>query len=245
MHFFRLIGSIPWAPISFLLRLLVTSIGENESFRQIIHIWLYIPVVYALPFLLLILINFFTVRSLHRFYLNRRRKFNLTSTISAQNDEQHERDITLILVGVVLLFFICRFPMLINHIFETKLSLTASISQSNATNYGQSPRILYRNCRSRRLFNTSVNFLQTINASANLFFFYLFGGKFRETSYQLAKLVRKRAIRRHNSIAENLSSFIQRRQTTLNVSPISQQQFSNLLNIEQKNSFLTATDVNQ
>jgi hypothetical protein len=213
---------------------LVTSIGENELFRRIIHSWLYIPVVYALPFLLLIMINFFTMKLLHKFYLNRRRHLHLTSAISAQNDEQHERDITLMLIGVVLLFFICRFPMLINHIFETKRSLTSSsrISTKHST---IQQRILYDNCRSRRLFNTTVNFLQTINASANLFFYYLFGENFRATSFQLAKLVRKRAVRRRNHLAENFSSLIQRRRTSLTMIPVNAQQLSHLLHVDERN----------
>jgi hypothetical protein len=217
--------------------ILVTSIGENELFRRIIHIWLYIPVVYALPFLLLIFINFFTIKLLHKFYLNRRQHLNLTSALSTQNNDQHERDITLMLIGVVLLFFICRFPMLINHIFETKLSLT-SYDSNKEKMLTFSKQALY-SCRSRHLFNTTVNFLQTINASANLFFYYLFGENFRETSFQLAKLVRKRVIRRRNVMAENLNYFVQRRRTssvaTQQNQAIDQQQLSNLLNAEQDN----------
>jgi hypothetical protein len=208
----------------------VTSIGENELFRRIIHIWLYIPVVYAVPFLLLIFINFFTVKLLHKFYIKRRETLHLTSPLSAQSNEQHERDITFMLIGVVLLFFICRFPMLINHIFETKFSLTSYDNKEK--------RIFYdNNCRSRRLFNTTVNFLQTINASANLFFYYLFGKNFRQTSFQLAKLVRKRAIRRRNTMVENLTYFIQRRRTSSTTTQqnqiVDQQQLSNLLYNEQ------------
>jgi hypothetical protein len=208
---------------------LVTSIGENELYRRIIHIWLYIPVVYAVPFLLLIFTNFFTIKLLHKFYINRRETLHLTSPLSTQTNEQHERDITFMFIGVVLLFFICRFPMLINHIFETKFSLTS---------YDNKKRIYYdSNCRSRRLFNTTVNFLQTINASANLFFYYLFGKNFRQTSFQLAKLVRKRAIRRRNTMVENFNYFIQRRRTSSNTTQQNQapeqQQLSNLLNNEQ------------
>jgi hypothetical protein len=219
---------------------LVTSIGENELFRKIIHIWLYIPVVYAVPFLLLIFINFFTIKLLHRFYVNRRQQLNLTSPLATQNYEQHERDITLMLIGVVLLFFICRFPMLINHIFETKLSLT-SYDNKDKKYYNLSKNFFYDNCRTRHLFNTTVNFLQTINASANLFFYYLFGENFRETSFELAKLVRKRAIRRRNTIMENVNYYVQRRRTSSNITQpnpgivFDEQQLSNLLNIEEEN----------
>jgi hypothetical protein len=137
------------------------------------------------------------------------------------------------LIGVVLLFFICRFPMLINHIFETKLSLT---SYDKKQNINLKKQIFSDNCRTRHLFNTIVNFLQTINASANLFFYYLFGENFRETTFQLAKLVRKRAIRRRNTMVENLNYYMQRRRTSSNITQhnpvIDQQQLSNLLNIE-------------
>jgi hypothetical protein len=143
------------------------------------------------------------------------------------------------LIGVVLLFFICRFPMLLNHIFETKLSLT-SYDNKEKKNFNFSKEIFYDKCRTRHLFNTIVNFLQTINASANLFFYYLFGETFRETSFQLAKLVRKRAIRRRNTMVENISYYIQRRRTSSNTiqqnSIIDQQQLSNLLNHEQDNA---------
>ena len=198
---------------------------------------MYIPVVYAVPFVLLIVINFFTIKLLHKFYVNRRRNFKLVSQLTTQNNEQHERDITLMLIGVVLLFFICRFPMLINHIFETKFSLTSyDTKEQKYVNITQQSTY---NCRTRYLFNSVVNFLQTINASANLFFYYLFGENFRETSFQLAKLVRKRAIRRHNTMIENVSYYIQRQRTNSNqiqqpMSNVDQQQTVTLLNIEQK-----------
>ncbi|CAF2640777.1 unnamed protein product [Rotaria sp. Silwood2] len=219
------------------VQLKLTTIGENELFRKIIHIWLYIPVVYALPFLLLIFINFFTIKLLRKFYLNRRRHLNLTSALSAQNNEQRGRGITSMLIAVVLLFFICRFPMLINHIFETKLSLTSYDDYENK-NAQSNKNMLYDHCRSRRLFNTTVNFLQTINASANLFFYYIFGENFRETSFELAKLVRKRVVRRRNTVLENISYYIQQRNTSPNITlrnqSIDQQQQSlNLLKIEQ------------
>jgi hypothetical protein len=210
---------------------LVTAIGENILYRKIIHIWLYIPVVYAIPFLLLIFINFFTIKLLQKFYVHRRRHLHLTSALSTQNNEQHERDITLMLIGVVLLFFICRFPMLINHIFETKLSLT-SYDIKDKKNLNLSYQIMYDSCRTRRLFNTTVNFLQTINASANLFFYYLFGENFRQTSFQIAKLFRKRAIRRRNTIRESVSYYLQRRLTNPISQPnttVDEQPLSNLL----------------
>ena len=216
---------------------LVTRIGDNELYRQIIHIWLYIPIVYAVPFLLLIFINFFTIKLLHKFYVNRRRTLHLTSPLAAQNNEQHERDITLMLIGVVLLFFICRFPMLINHIFETKVSITSYESKGKKHIY-LTKQLTY-NCRTRYLFNSIVNFLQAINASANLFFYYLFGESFRETSFQLAKLVRKRAIRRRNTAIENMSYYMQRRRTSGNTnqqnSISDQQQEANLLTTKEEN----------
>lgn len=220
---------------------IVTSIGENLLFRKIIHIWLYIPVVYAIPFLLLLCINFFTIKLLRKFYLNRRRTLNITSVLSTQNHEQRERDITLMLIGVVVLFFICRFPMLINHIFETKFSLTSYDDYEKS--YDPNIDISTDNCLSRRLFNTAVNFLQTINASANLFFYYLFGENFRETSFQLARLVRKRVIRRRNTLVENLSYYMQRRNTNPSIAQPNQaadqqQQNSNLLSVEQDEAFV-------
>ncbi|CAF1434038.1 unnamed protein product [Adineta ricciae] len=217
------------------VHLRLTQIGENELFRRIIHIWLYIPVVYALPFLLLIIINLFTIKLLHKFYLNRRQTLHLTSPSSTQNDEQHERDITLMLIGVVLLFFICRFPMLINHIFETKLSLT-SYSTSHEKIQPLTKRYYLSNCRFRHLFNTTVNFLQVINASANLFFYYLFGERFRETSFELARLVRKRVIRRRHVLRDNRNDCLPRKRTISNATIqnqiLDQQQLSNLLNTE-------------
>lgn len=174
---------------------------------------------------------------MRKFYVNRRRNLNLTSALSTQNNEQRERGITLMLIGVVLLFFICRFPMLINHIFETKFSLISYDSQENKNPHSKR-NFLYQSCRSRRLFNTTVNFLQTINASANLFFYYLFGENFRETSLQLARLVRKRVIRRRNTLVESFSYYIQRRNTNAGVTQPNQsfdqqQQSLNLLNMEQ------------
>lgn len=89
--------------------------------------------------------------------------------------------------------------------------------------------MFYESCRTRRFFNVAVNFLQAINASANLFFFYLFGEKFRETSFQLINLMRKRVVRRQTVLVENVSSLINRRQTNSNSIQLNQQQITSLL----------------
>jgi hypothetical protein len=84
--------------------------------------------------------------------------------------------ITIMLIGVVLLFLLCRFPMLINQIYEVRHSITDSnVSKDH----------LHFQCRIQRPFNTFANFMQTINSNGNLIIYLLCSQHFRETSREL------------------------------------------------------------
>ncbi|CAF1059418.1 unnamed protein product, partial [Didymodactylos carnosus] len=161
-----------------------TPIGENQIFKKIVHVYTYIPVVYMIPFIILIVINFLTIKLLYDFHYKRQ-------IFLKTRPAKHDIRITLMLIGVVLLFFICRFPSLINHFFEVHYSITEDANEMTNVLTG---------CRTiRKVFNTVVNFLQTVNASANLIFYYVFGKTFRETSTKLACPMRINVTKRENT----------------------------------------------
>ena len=82
------------------------------------------------------------------------------------------------LIAVVLLFLLCRLPMLINQIYEVQYSRrNARVSIDN----------LYFQCRIQRTFSTLANFLQTINANGNLIMYLICCPNFRQLSNALVK----------------------------------------------------------
>ncbi len=84
--------------------------------------------------------------------------------------------VTIMLIGVVLLFLICRFPMLINNIYEVKDSISDDYSSKDNQ---------YFRCRIQRIFNTFASFMQTINSNGNLFIYLACCQNFREISNEL------------------------------------------------------------
>ena len=147
------------------------------------HIYLYIPIIHGIPFVALIFINFFTAIRLHQYHRKHHRLLvkTIRSSMMIKSNAVYARrhfHTTIMLIGVVILFLVCRSPMLINQIFEVRYS----IHQSSAMNDH-----LYFRCRIQRSFRTWADFLQTINANGNLIIYLLCCQNFRRISKDLVK----------------------------------------------------------
>jgi NADH:ubiquinone oxidoreductase subunit 3 (subunit A) len=150
-------------------------------FRRIVHIYTYIPLVHIVPLLALITIITFTVRRLIR-YSREHRRLLMTSVRQTRTIESHvvhsrrHRRKTLMLIAVVLLFLVCRCPMLIIYIYE--------VQYADRNDYISTDYLVFR-CRIQRTFGTWTRFMQTINANGNLLIYLCFCRHFRKVSKTL------------------------------------------------------------
>jgi len=158
-----------------------TDIGQQKTFRDIVSIYIYIPVVHVIPLLTLIFINILTMRRLIQYHDEHRRLlFNSIQRMAMIKPNmiysRRHYHVSIMLIAVVLLFILCRLPMLINQIYEVRNSISDDyISKKN----------LYFQCRIRRTFNTFANLMQTINSNGNLIIYLLCCQNFRQTSEEL------------------------------------------------------------
>ncbi|CAF0929919.1 unnamed protein product [Adineta steineri] len=162
-------------------KMFYTDIGQQKMFQEIINLSIYIPIVHVIPLVTLILINILTVRRLIKYHDEHRRLISTSVRQMAMIRtnffySRRHYHVSIMLIAVVLLFILCRFPMLINHLYEVQHSITDdNISNEN----------LYFQCRIQRLFNIFANFMQTINSNGNLILYLLCCQNFRETTTEL------------------------------------------------------------
>jgi hypothetical protein len=149
-------------------------------FRKIIN-YTNIPIIHVIPFTTLIIINILTVRRLLEYHgehcrllaTSIRQMAIIKTNIKYFRGHYH---VTIMLIGVVLLFLVCRFPMLINQIYEVRDSISDDyFSKDNH----------YFQCRIQPIFNTFASFMQTVNSNGNLIIYLLCCQNFRETSKEL------------------------------------------------------------
>lgn len=172
--------------ISIDLIFLDTEISQHKIFREIINIYIYLPIVHIIPIITLILTNILTVRRLleyrdeHRRLLSKSiRQMAMTKTnLTCTRRHSH---VTIMLIGIVSLFLLCRIPMLINQLYDIQNSLSDDdLSKTNR----------YFQCRIQRIFNTFANFMQTINSNGNLIIYLLCCQNFRYTSKEVIDSIR-------------------------------------------------------
>lgn len=149
-----------------------TEIGEQRLFREIIDVYIYIPIVHVIPIVTLLIINILTIHRLAKYQNDHRRLLSKSiqqmATIrrsSLTHSQRHHR-VTTMLIGIVSLFLLCRIPMLIDQMHKI-------------------PNSIHQHCRARRVFSICANFLQTINSNGNLIIYLLFYRNFRETSQEI------------------------------------------------------------
>ncbi len=137
-----------------------TIFGQNKFFRQLHSIWLYIPFVFGIPILILILVNILIIYELIKIG-DRKRQLGTVGKI--------DRNITIMLVTIVLVFLVCQVPLTISHIV-----------------YVTSPEIMFE--RVFFIFNSLTNFLTCIYMSSNFALFCFFGQAFRFTIQYMFRL---------------------------------------------------------
>ena len=137
----------------------LTAFGRSHVFREMYHSWFYIAFVCGIPFLSLAVLNAFLM---HAVRLSRQRGKEINAADKKRNDT------TIMLIGVVVVFFICQMPALV--------SRTVWAFEHDPKAFQQLP--LYT-------LNEIGNFLIILNSSINIVPYYFFGRKFRKEFWRL------------------------------------------------------------
>jgi len=138
----------------------LTNIGRK--IKNYTRIYVYIPVVYLIPFITLTFINITIIQNL---IANQERK----KTLGAKTTKKKQADyyITLMLVAVIIVFVLCQLPLLV-------LNVWFAIDPSKA-----SSSLVFR------LLNSCGVLLIVFNTSTNFLLYCFFGQKFRQTLVEL------------------------------------------------------------
>jgi hypothetical protein len=130
-----------------------TTFGQNKLVRSVINVYLYIPFVFALPIIILLVNNVLIILKLVK--IDARRRI-LRATVRV------DRNITNMLLIIVLVFLICQVPLTLSHILIAYY-----------------PNIIYE--EKFIIYNSLTNILTCINLSANFALFCFFAQDFRFT----------------------------------------------------------------
>lgn len=159
--------------------------GQDKRFFHITNTSIYIPVVYIIPFIILILINISIIRGLTHYYDEHRRLLYASIRQMAMLNanftySRRHYHVTIMHIAIVLLFLICRCPMLIKQIYEVRYSIGDNDMLKS---------LHYFRCRARFILDIFANFMQIINPFGNLIIYLLFYQHFRETAKNLVEKV--------------------------------------------------------
>ena len=138
----------------------LTEFGRSTIFRELYHSWLYIICICGVPFVILAVLNSFLM---HAVRVSRQRGQEINSA------EKKRNDTTIMLIGVVVIFFLCQMPALV--------SRTIWAFDSN-------PRHSFKKL-SLYTMNEIGNFLIVLNSSINIVPYYFFGRRFRRQFWKL------------------------------------------------------------
>lgn len=134
----------------------LTDFGNHRVFKELYHSWFYIVLNFGLPCITLAILNAFLVNAVR--LSRRRRRQELNST------EKNRVDTTVMLIGVVIIFFICQLPALVSRtiwgFFREGAQAFTDVS-------------LYT-------LNETASFLVVLNSSINIVPYYFFGRRFRK-----------------------------------------------------------------
>ena len=130
----------------------VTEFGKSMVFRLIFHSWLYLILICVVPFIALAVLNAFLMYAVSK---SRQRGREINAADRRRNDT------TVMLIGVVVIFFLCQSPALISRLMWTFKS--ADVFNSIPLS----------------VLNEVGNLLIILNSSINIVPYYFFGKKFR------------------------------------------------------------------
>jgi hypothetical protein len=130
-----------------------TQFGKKSLVMNLLNVYLYIPFVFAIPILVLTLVNLLIICELVQIGA-RKRQLGSAANI--------DRNITIMLVMIVILFLVCQVPLAFSHIF-----------------IAYKPEMMFD--KTFFLYHSFTNFLTCIYLSANFILFCFFGQEFRDT----------------------------------------------------------------
>jgi hypothetical protein len=130
-----------------------TQFGKRTFTMNLLNVYLYIPFVFAIPILVLIIVNLLIICELVKISA-RKRQLGSGAHI--------DRQITIIIVMIVLLFLVCQVPLAFSHIF-----------------IAYKPQMMFD--KTFFYYHSFTNFLACIYLSANFVLFCFFGQEFRDT----------------------------------------------------------------
>ena len=130
-----------------------TEFGQNSVVKEIINLYLYIPFVFGIPIIVLLIVNFMITYELIKIGA-RKRQLGTAANL--------DRNITIMLIMIVIIFLICQVPLAFSHIL---------LAQYPQMMFGK--KFFY--------YHSFTNFLTCVNLSANFALFCFFGQAFRDT----------------------------------------------------------------
>ncbi|KAF8768339.1 FMRFamide receptor-like [Argiope bruennichi] len=139
-----------------------SEMGKNYLYKTIYY-WLTVVFFIFVPFILLAIFNSFLIRSVH---LSKVQRSSMTR--GENSDNSQENKITIMLIAVVILFFICQLPTACHLLYST----------------------LHENFDLKQLYllrglGNIFNFLMSLNAAGNFVLYCLLSQKYRRTFIQI------------------------------------------------------------
>lgn len=131
----------------------VTSFGRSSLFRELYHSTLYIIFVCFVPLTSLAVMNAALMRAVQSSRAQGKKRLRL--------QERKRNDTTIMLIGVVVIFFMCQTPAVASHVIWAFYS------------------DVYLQKLPMYLLNEISNFLVTLNSAINIVPYYFFGKRFR------------------------------------------------------------------
>ena len=135
-----------------------TAVGNNAVFREVYHTWLYVPVVWGIPFSVMFFMNMRLMYAVH--------KSKQKCKTLQQKKPPKGVDVTIMLIAVIVIFLICQTPYMVS---VTMRALMPDVINSVAF----------------IKFDTVTTLLIILNSSVNFLVYTLFGKRFRAKFLQL------------------------------------------------------------
>ncbi|XP_018655290.1 putative g-protein coupled receptor fragment [Schistosoma mansoni] len=131
----------------------LTSFGESVQFRKAYHLWSWVLLVVGIPFTLIAIMNTFLILEV--------RKSSRKCVDQTKRSEYRRQDTNIMLIGVIIIFFICQLPAAVSHIAWGLITIESSKKMSWF------------------LLNEIGNLLIIVNSAINLLPYYIFSRRFR------------------------------------------------------------------
>ncbi|XP_037503911.2 FMRFamide receptor-like [Rhipicephalus sanguineus] len=165
-----------------------SELGRNEVYKKTYY-WLTVVVFTLVPFCLLAVFNAFLVRSVH---ISRKQRSRMILGTDSSRDSP-ETKITVMLIAVVILFFVCQLPTAITLLYS---------SIANPEEGSQQEKLIF-------ILGNVFNFLMSLNAAGNFVLYCLLSQKYRRTFLQIfcpfGPLVRLQSVLQYTGTGRNQS----------------------------------------